>query len=81
MEEEVGHGLLTQILDCFRSIFLGQEYPKFVCDQFETKIIIEWFDLVLEVLQPNLLPRGAFIKMQSDKLVGHSVELWFLPAD
>ena len=81
MGEEVGHGLLTQIMDRRRPILLGQEYPKFVCDQFETKIIFEWFDLVLEVLQPNLLPRRAFIMMQSDKLVGKSVELWFLPTD
>ena len=49
MGEEVGHGLLTQIMDRRRPILLGQEYPKFVCDQFETKIIFEWFDLVLEV--------------------------------
>jgi hypothetical protein len=81
MGEEVGHGLLTQIMDRRRPILLGQEYPKLVCEQFETKIIFEWFDLVLEVLQPNLLPRRAFIMMQSDKLVGQSVELWFFPAD
>ena len=68
-------------MDRRRPILLRQEYPKFFSDQFETKIIFEWFYLVLEVLQPNLLPRRAFIMMQSDELVGQSVELWILPAD
>jgi hypothetical protein len=74
-------GRFEGIFNRCRPILLGQEYPKFVCDQFETKIIFEWFDLVLEVLQSNLLPRRAFIMMQSDELVGQSVELWILPAD